>query len=216
MKLTGIPYSAPMVRARRDGLKTQTRRMVKDQPRWGHPMPCHSETPEGWQGPLDYSLWAHEGDRDDGDMRRCPYGVPGDRLYVKEHYRLPKEFDNWTPAVAASMDHVADIWFEADGPAPAGFGRFRHGRFMPRAYSRGIDELIAVRVERLQDITEDDAIAEGIDGPLCAKFTTRAPSREHCLPAAVHAYFGLLESLHGEGTWAANPWLWVLTFKVLK
>ncbi|UTV56389.1 hypothetical protein NLX30_08780 [Burkholderia arboris] len=99
-------------------------------------------------------------------------------------------------------------------------GKYRDWRpsiHMPRAASRITLEITGVRAERVQAISENDAIAEGINGPMCATAVGRAPSRHELLPAAVHGYAHLWNSLNaarGHG-WDVNPWVWVVEFKRL-
>ena len=202
MKERAIPYSGPMMLARRAGIKTMTRRVVKPEPDWEHPFPCPSETPEGWQGPLDYSLWAHEGDQSDGCVRRCPYGQPGDRLWTREAWKTLLEYDHLPPR---EIPRTAPIWYLADGNAPEGFGRYRHGRFMVRWMSRGLDEITAVRVERLNDISCADAIAEGIR-PYANSQTIDCDT-----PDPRDDFRGLWEKING--SWTPETWVWVIEFR---
>lgn len=211
VKERAIPYSGPMMLARRAGIKTMTRRVVKPEPDWEHPFPCPSETPEGWQGPLDYSLWAHEGDQSDGCVRRCPYGQPGDRLWTREAWKTLLEYDHLPPR---EIPRTAPIWYLADGNAPEGFGRYRHGRFMVRWMSRGLDEITAVRVERLNDISDSDAAREGIFHWEGHGYYDKAPDAGGIFHACAAAAFKTLwESINGPGSWAQNPWVWVIEFK---
>lgn len=193
-----IPYSPPMARARREGLKTNTRRVVRPQPSAGFALGGYSRVVEG------LTVWG----------ARCPYGVPGDRLWVREPWRTLKAYDALPPR---DVPKESPLWFEADGPAPAEFGRYRHAKFMCRWMSRGLDEVVATRVERLQDISEADAKAEG-----CAQNHNgyfwggpHAVSGLKQMATAQQAYRDLWESINGPGTWAANPYVWVVVFKVL-
>lgn len=186
-----ILFSAPMVRAILDGRKTQTRRVVKPQPNdWLHPMPCCSVTSEGWQGPFDHSLWAHEGDRDDGEARRCPYGKHGDRLWVREA---------WAKTTVLGQDMI--VYYAEDNRTDYG-GPWKPSIHMPRAASRITLEITAVRVERLCGITISNAIREGYDGSL----------DDHIDPS-IKWFSALWESINGPGSWAQNLWVWVIEFK---
>lgn len=199
MKKTRIPYSQPMARARRDGIKTHTRREMRPQPTSfvggpGVTLPDGSPAPKV---PMD-DYW--------GTCGReiiCPYGQPGDILLPVEPWRAPKEFDALPPS---HIPTGTPIWLDANGPAPEAFGRYRHARFMPRHLITASDVLVAVRVERLQDISEADAVAEG-----CKPKHLHG----HMWATAYMAYGELWESINGPGTWDANPCVWVLEFKVL-
>lgn len=240
-----ILFNAPMVRAILDGRKTMTRRVVKPLPDWEHPMPCSSETPEGWQGPLDYSLWSHEGDASEGS-RRCPYGQPGDRLWVREAWRIgawdqdtgqlaldycdgPRKEWITVPEVGCDGDVFERYWIQSTNEAAKVHGhqtiyywkpgespcRWRPSIHMPRWASRITLEITAVRVERLNDISEQDAKAEG------ARECDPVTGREVVLAGqsqrgsyALH-FRDLWESINGPGSWALNPFVWVVEFKKL-
>lgn len=203
-----ILFSAPMVRALLAGVKSQTRRAVKGWPlEWLSP-PV-SFTPE---------YVAHP------DNKACPYGQPGDRLWVREAWGVA---DKWlhdcetdpprciayrADLAARNFDPVYDVdtssW--AFGPHM----KWRPSIHMPRWASRITLEVTGVRVERLQDISEADAIAEGIHKPLGSQFWHTDPGA-NILPGdtPVWAYRNLWESINGPDSWAANPWVWVVEFK---
>lgn len=119
---------------------------------------------------------------------RCPYGQPGDRLWVRETWR----------AWGGTVRHV-DYRATTEIPRPA--DGWKPSIHMRRADSRIMLEIVAVRVERLQDISEADAKAEGCqadpyDGP------------------TYYDHFALLwRSINGQGSWTTNPWVWVIEFK---
>lgn len=136
----------------------------------------------------------------------CPYGVPGDRLWVKETWRLPYGGPNrW-------VDYKAD-------DARDGFKWCSPVR-MPRWASRIMLEIINVHVERLQDISEEDALAEGIrriphgmDGDYFHFSRTEADPQNWCFPD--DAFRELWESNNTKlgYRWDANPWVWVIEFR---
>lgn len=201
-----ILFSGPMVRAIIDGRKTQTRRIVKDQ------------VVEG------------------GTALGCPYGTVGDQLWVKEAYY---QFGNWekvsgvkTKTGRQKWKFVPDDKFRITFDAPTLFRKGRHhkdpytsawhkrlGRFMPKSASRITLEITAVRVERLQDITEDDAMAEGIILAGSRFDTPHIHNEEEYQRAlqfgAIDIYKSLWESINGPGSWTVNPWVWVIEFKKL-
>jgi len=226
-----------MVRALLNDSKTQTRRVVKlphnnRLAQW-EPMtvggPDGGRTADGKTIPLQGAIWHTR----TGDCLVCPHGQPGDRLWVRETFVA---FGRWETRFSEKKGrderHFVDMTVECDrayqyasdepdlplaqdrgGVAPGWWKR--PAIFMPRAASRITLEITGVRTERLQNISEDDAIAEGIDGPMCAGAVGRAPSRATLLPAAVHGYAHLWESLNGARGygWDTNPWVWVIEFK---
>lgn len=183
MKERPMLFSGPMVRAILAGNKTQTRRLVKPQPQ------CFigSGLPGGWTPAV----------ADGEGMRalKCPYGQPGDRLWVREAF-----CDDW------KQSH--GIVYRADGGLDADMFdagcKWRPSIHMPRLASRITLEIVGVRVKRLQDISEDDTVAEGIpEGEV-------SPA-----DAGRFAYRLLWESINGPGSWDANPWVWAIEFKRL-
>jgi len=206
-----ILFSAPMVRAILAGRKTQTRRVVKPQPDWERPMPCSSQTPEGWQGPLDYSLWSHEGDASEGS-RRCPYGQPGDRLWVREAWRVrggqEYEYQRDRSQVMYRATHGEDGY-------PLGWESYdwRPSIHMPRWASRITLEITGVRVERLNEVSEADAMSEGVtalDGQFSGCYAA-GPALSGT--TAKECFRRLWASINGPDSWEANPWVWVLEFR---
>lgn len=174
-----ILFSGAMVRALLAGTKTQTRRVVK---------------PDG-KYRLDLVAPA------DGGPSRCPYGAPGDRLWVRETWNT---FEGWAGYFYAADDHSFGIGADDDPDHIAEHAvRWRPSIHMPRAVSRITLEITAVRVERLQDISEADAWAEGIPGDLLHRAQGWAP----------RAYQFLWEQINGPGSWDANPWVWVVEFR---
>lgn len=232
-----ILFSGPMVRALLDGRKTQTRRIVKPQP-----FPT-SEPPDAWvwSGKAGGKPYATDSVHDDWPaslLPACPYGVPGDRLWVRETLRYierevgPREFDgSWC---YAADDIAIEVPLGSEGASIA----WAHHKatdtcpsiHMPRWAARLTLELVRVRVERVQDISGDDAFAEGIQIPvsepgrplLC--LTSRIPfdsvSAKHPKEwgkdeYARFEYAQLWNSINGPASWESNPWVWVLDFRVV-
>jgi hypothetical protein len=212
-----ILFSGPLVRAILDGRKTQTRRAVRG-------TADHHVSHVGWldgepAGPGWY-LQEIPHIRHCDTLIRCPHGVVGDRLWVRESF-------------APSPDHpdAEHLLYRADGRdfgdgrlLTNGFDvdgiRWRPAIHMPRWASRITLEITAVRVERLQAITEEDARAEGADGtaPIPAKINGK-PGAMHCFgpDASVKAFRFLWDSInHARAAWSANPWVWVLMFRRLE
>lgn len=228
MRERPIPFSPPMVRAirRKVNPKTVTRRIVKHVPadtksiRW---VENHATVPNGL-----YTGWVIECGAPFLLPRTCPYGVPGDKLWVRESYRFGAEWDDTKPSEVppTGLDR-GDVYYEADGlmtrPEDNGWGKLRPGMFMPRWASRITLELVSVRAERVQDITEADAIAEGVEthaqkyGLPEAKLHGITPwyrydDKPCAAVSAVESYRTLWESINGAGSWAANPYVWRLEF----
>ena len=89
--------------------------------------------------------------------------------------------------------------------------------FMPRWASRGLDEITSVRVERLQEISEADALAEGLEQEAVEQLLQLAEAMNQREPSPCREIYKVLwESINGPGSWAANPWVWVIEFKALQ
>lgn len=138
---------------------------------------------------------------------RCPHGVPGDRLWVRETWQRGEDFK-----VTEGTNHPAKgrFYYRADEDAdPFGFTGtpWRPSIFMPRSASRITLDLTGVRVERVQEISEEDAKAEGITAPMYPLGNGKATYRL--------AYSHLWDSLNAKRGfgWEKNPWTWVLEFK---
>jgi hypothetical protein len=206
-----IPFSAEMVRTILAGRKTQTRRKMKVQP-----YPDSIVTVEHFNqtvidrhgdmqpGPEIFgALWGN------GEYGlRCPYGAPGDLLWVREAWRAPSQYDDWPPS---RIPPSVEAQYIADARAPW-ISRYRHARFMPRWASRITLEVESVRVERLQDITQKDAIAEG--APESHSDIDRI-SRRLGYQDFSRSWFA---QKWGDipGAWEANPWVWVIEFEKVK
>jgi len=150
----------------------------------------------------------------DNVLHRCPYGGAGDRLWVREAFRAPVEYDDMPPR---DIPEGTRIDYCADGGTL--FGRYRPPMFMPRWMSRGLDEITAVRIERLQDISAKDILAEGaVDRPHVDQFGKNPVSS---FDGMVYLDLKSLwaagwEKINGKGSFALNPWVWVVEFKVIK
>ncbi len=198
-----IIFSGPMVRAILAGRKTQTRRAVKPMGRddafvlLGHD--------DGW--------WPYRSDdgessvTDDGNEtpHSCPYGCPGDRLWVRETWRVPGSVPRSDDPVRPGMR----IEYRADCDAATDGFVWRPSIFMPRWASRLTLEVTGIRVERLQDISEADAQAEGM---LCAPRGWCSDEGQPVSISARRAYEDLWYSIHG--AWL-DCWVWVVEFKKL-
>lgn len=202
-----IPMKAHEVRAILDGRKTQTRRLVKPQP-----IDALLLTHSG------YSSWHNES----GRPLPNAYGKPGDRLWVRETFLIRRHEPcleherEWQNLCGPMIHYLADGTEQRiQGNRRTGFGiyhgmieRNRPSIHMPRWASRITLEITAVRVERLQDISAADAVAEGVN---VHPYHRRKPVSNRYGP--VRAYRDLRESIHGPDAWDANPWVWVIEFK---
>jgi hypothetical protein len=224
MKERGIMFSSAMVRALLDGRKTQTRRLVTPQPSDYVEGPLH--WPRKHAAPyLDqynkgpFWCWWSSDDRQGPDWIKCPYGVAGDRLWVRETWAALVDEDTLRqgPAVPANArngcagDLISYRATDMDDNEWPGF-RWRPSIHMPRWASRITLEIADVRVERLQDISEQDALAEGCEPrPPRAFATERALTNDGL--SACEVYERLWDSLNAKrAPWSSNPWVWVLSF----
>ena len=236
MKERPILFSAPMVRALLACTKTQTRRVVKPQP------------PGDYDSLLVDAIYPvvidRNGDDQPGAERYgvttnngewclpCPYGQPGDRLWVREAWGAHFIWDDVPPSEIPN-DGKECLFYRADGFSTGRCSQTQRDKWrpsihMPRWASRITLEIISVRVERLHDISEADAVAEGL-----AALTKDGRTIKYGIPDsdglpgtddsgwpwqnwhlnAVGAYRHLWESINGPGSWDANPWVWVVEFK---
>lgn len=209
-----ILFSAPMVRAILAGTKTMTRRALKPQP---VPFLIGDDKHE-----CEVALEQME----DEPMPRIRLGrvitrqkvrwSVADRLWVKEGYALVGDNEDDIHACPDLMRHV---YYRADSVQPECL-KWRNAMFMPRQVSRTALVVTDVRVERLQDISEADAIAEGIEeidsdfAGLCNNI--EGSGLPNTLPngsAAIAIYADLWDSINGPGSWHANPWVAVIEFR---
>lgn len=213
MRERPILFSGPMVRAILAGHKTQTRRAAKDV---RHPDFGNLYTPGAFAREPQHAI-----------DRSCPYGQPGDRLYVRETWGVVSHALNsdgdmidWTPDRPATAIHEmpfgkgyysGHVIYAADGPHEwagddDGGGEprsaWKPSIHMPRTAGRILLEIVSVRVQRLQDISDEDALAEGVD-----RTNTSIPGY------AKERFRGIWDSTYG--TWAANPHVWVIEFRSL-
>lgn len=210
-------FSAPMIRALLAGTKTQTRRAVK----W-----------RGLERGLNMQFTGLSVERSGSNFvltsptrtsheyrsvpQPCPYGVPGDRLWVRETWAYHVH------SQSAARDEDGPFVYAADGQRALQMrlaSKWTPGIHMFRWASRITLEITEVRVERLQSISEADAIAEGIQRwPLGYRVAVSgAPKHEsRTFDGAQSAYRWLWESINGLGSWDANPYVWCVSFKVVR
>lgn len=212
-----ILFSAPMVRAILSGAKTQTRRVVKF-PAWmqdadGGQSPEIPHQFDGYQDMIPVTAGHVE------SYCRCPYGKPGQRLWVRETWAPVSTFD---PSPETGAFYRADYLDDPHGPdgEKSPEGRYRTWKpsiYMPRWASRIDIEITGVRVERLQEISPEDAIAEGCCPSQGSGFddadTLRRAAEIVGGPYPRGVFADLWQSINGPDSWAANPWVWVIEFR---
>jgi hypothetical protein len=216
-----IIFSAPMVRALLDARKTQTRRVLRPQP-----TPCGGKIPGAifsndfyWPISEGYGVVSCKPHPPEKYLETHPIRfAPGDRLYVKEEWRTEERFDHLPPS---GLPVNARIHYDADCCAPKLAGRYRHARFMPRWASRLTLVVTDVRVQRVQEISSNDVLAEGVDPDHRAlrsipRSASDKKKRDMYHDAHVSQFRTLWNSLHGPDAWAANPWVAAISFTVHK
>ena len=193
-----ILFSGDMVRAILDGRKTMTRRVVKIAQ---HPQ---AERVQHFEG-LRWDWLRYDGLR--LSTFKCPFGKTGDRLWVRETFRLsdPNDCACYEPCRCRSGQPM----YRADGHYHDMEYKWKPSIYMPRWSSRITLEVTGVRVERLQDISEEDAQAEGAPLELGVLERTILGAKARYRSGFVR----LWESINGPGSWDANPWVWCVSFK---
>ncbi len=233
MKERPIPFKAPMVLAilAKDG-KTQTRRLIK--PSRKHGAFCLLEQNDG-------SFWPyHSEDGETADVNggleiplNCPQGAKGDHLWVKETSLIaPPEFDPFgNSEILDDQGRKRIVQYLASHPDreaanESGVTKATPSIFMSRWASRILLEVTEVRVQRLQDISEEDAIAEGVayeqgwEEPMGegvigggGYLDYLSKDEDFSMGTAKESYRSLWEFINGAGSWEKNPWVWAITFK---
>ncbi|HBS0038477.1 TPA: hypothetical protein L9I23_002932 [Klebsiella pneumoniae] len=199
MKERGMIFNAEMVRAILDGRKTQTRRIMAPQPADDIER-CIFPNPEaiGWKSSLRHkhgSTTAHF----------CHYGKPGDRIWVRETW------NKYGGLLTYRADHD---WIDDMRKETVCTAEWVPSIHMPRWASRILLEITDVRVERLNAISEEDARAEGIIDGGCLNCGEPEPCGcANPEPDAADAFAYLWQSIYGQESWNANPWVWVIEFK---
>lgn len=215
-----------MVNAILDGRKTQTRRVVqspaKNMQAAGAEVIKHRDPGDKWYGDHVWSMRGKTGVWGDYTQERflsmCPYGMPGDRLWVRETWGAHFIWESIAPR-DIQIDNLSCIFYQADNSVSGNCesnqrGKWRPSIHMPRKASRILLEITDVRVKRLQDISEEDAKAEGVwkyGVEDCWKIYTKTTS--FGTSSARRSFESLWQSINGADSWDANPWVWVVEFK---
>lgn len=208
-----IPFNGPMVRATIAGIKTQTRRLVKPSG-WSPSGQGYTGASRVGVAPEPIGLQAYFEHEPSGTWHgvRCPYGKPGDRLWVRETFRrVDGQTRPWIETDYRATYQLGDRLGDHLGVKP----RWTPSIHMPRHASRITLEITGVRVERLQAISEADAIAEGLmplgSGADRTWTVDGDAASEH--EAARDTFAWLWEQINGPGSWDANPWVWAITYQ---
>jgi len=199
MKQHPILFSTPMVQAILEGRKTQTRRVVNNIPdgsQYLKEYPAHNAMdmypflkPDELQKPDNEK---------NATVISCPFGKIGDRIWVRE---------TWKPELVDCAGKAASYYYLADNPdAKSTSIKFKPSIHMPKAAARIWLEITEVKVELVQNISNEDVIAEGVKADIAT---------DH--PRGVHytAFSDLWIKINGNGSWISNPWVWVIKFKIL-
>ncbi|MDQ9124994.1 hypothetical protein RDT67_00980 [Serratia fonticola] len=202
MKERPVLFNGDMVRAILDGRKTQTRRMVKPQrsgPAW-----TVKPTQEPRYARHSHDWWLPTGTAPYSALPSCPYGAAGDRLWVRETFRL---FDKYQECGCSDFpcncpSHNSPIYRASNNDCEDKWTPSIH---MPRSASRILLEITNVRVERLGDISDIDASSEG-----CSLADMKSGDR------LADVFKRLWSSIYGAESWQANPWVWVIEFRRVK
>ncbi|ELH4241263.1 hypothetical protein ROX22_003429 [Serratia marcescens] len=212
MKERPVIFNGEMVRAILDGRKTQTRRVMAVQPESNQfgLLRISDSTKHSDIGKYHWAESNATGTHQRSALFSCPFGQVGDRLWVREtfagHYLDDDQIQDIKDGRCKAKclcEYRADYGDDAecaDGWTPS--------IHMPRWASRITLEITAVRVERLNDISEEDARAEGV-----------APSQHIITPPEALYRVGFLklwQSIYGEESWNANPWVWAISFRRVK
>ena len=213
-----IIMSPPMAHATHYGFKTETRRTKG--------LERINENPEVYElaGNIKHAdcrvfYLSHKETRDEV-LVRCPYGEVGDILWVRENVLVP-------PIVTGRMlRDGADTWPKYDYPADLTANeiedykemgwKMKPSIHMVREACRTELKLTSIKLQRLNDIADKSAIAEGVEKGKCATgemFYKSYDVKLFCFESPVTSFKTLWESINGSGSWAANPWVWALKFE---
>ncbi|HFD8275425.1 TPA: hypothetical protein ACF6GX_002050 [Raoultella ornithinolytica] len=226
MKERGMIFNGEMVRALLDGRKTQTRRIMKVQPE-----PSKSRPGDFWFSSKKLESMVHVSDLAPGNSpivdchlffqeHCCPFGAVGDRIWVREAFRVHSRATDVATLVYKASER--NSWTEQTHRVPVAVcnkpatpEKWTPSLHMPRWASRITLEITDVRVERLNSISEEDATAEGVPpaGSLLPDYQGTFLTPNGDFATAKVAFQRLWESIYGEDSWKANPWVWVIKFK---
>ena len=219
MKTYPILFSTPMVRAILQGRKTQTRRLLK-------PQPEYRKNFDGKGGV--FGTWFNGSNLEHPKFflkdvePYYPYGQPGDLIWVRESHRVFYSSTTKTFTVQYSDGIFKDFYYKSlslnlikklKKRKSLKKGSWVSARFLPNELARIWLRNKGYKIERLNDISEEDAIAEGVEqrGTCFRHYHLPDAATEH----ARHSFQTLWNSIHGPGSWQANPYVWALSFEVV-
>ncbi|HGW1780654.1 TPA: hypothetical protein ACNMRI_002343 [Klebsiella pneumoniae] len=224
MKERGMIFNGEMVRALLSGRKTQTRRIIKDCTVGRDQISKFIQIEKKFIGcyPEDVPELIRE---------CCPYGIPGDRIWVREAFRVHSRATDVATLVYKASER--NSWTEQTHRVPVAVcnkpatpEKWTPSLHMPRWASRILLEITDVRVERLNAISPEDAESEGLERTNFTGFGDEPglpsypepdvyfdPLKKQWKEYPPEAFAGLWESIYGKGSWQANPWVWVIEFK---
>lgn len=226
MKERPILFSAPMVRAILSGQKTMTRRAVKLDDLKRNPDNDQWYKDRVWSYRVKpYGVWTDRTNA--GLIEKCPHGKVGDRLWVRETWHCCETIQKYVKSGEISRENIE---YRADRPnVTICDGGWTPSIHMPRWASRILLEITEVRVERLQDISEEDALDEGIReetniivGASCAGGLHHEITGdrffydggfEEGYETPILAFRELWKSIYGLASWESNPWVWAIGFR---
>jgi hypothetical protein len=208
-----ILYSTPMVQAILQGRKTMTRRIMKIQPNEDG-VSYMKNAPLDWEQIYNdvWKPWKLETDEGEALSVLCPYGCPGDILWVRERFEL---FDRGTDdnGFDGYLRYVADqkeIRWPSHPLSPC----IKPSIHMPKAACRLFLKIKSIKVERLHDISQADAIAEGVER---LYNTTSLVYKNYMFKDDVvdakNSFKSLWQKINGIESWQQNPWVWVIKFE---
>jgi hypothetical protein len=197
-----ILYSTAMIQAKLAGRKTQTRRTSK--------LDLINQNPDDWEYVFDDGkhMFFSKTQEDLMHIVKCPYGMPGDLLWARE---------TWNQVFVTTSNKFPEghleFRYKADhkGMIIKGHDKYKPSIHMPKVAARIWDRVVSIRVERLQDINEEDVIAEGIEVRESGYRNYRLKEDAFLFMTAKRSYQTLWESINGLESWEANPWVWVVT-----
>lgn len=220
MRERPIIFNADMVRAVLDGRKTQTRRVMKVQPE-SNQLGLLRITASTNRSDIGKYHWAESnatGNHVRSKLFACPYGAVGDRLWVRETFRVHSRATDLATLVYKASEQQS--WTQQTHRVPiekcnkpAVVDKWTPSIHMPRWASRITLEITGVRVERMYDISEADARAEGVEQLRGGFWRHYQPGWTQHQLSARGSFVTLWKSIYGEESWQANPWVWVIEFK---